>query len=106
MRKVALFFLLLFLNLFQYGVAAAAGGNADENKPLSSDTSLLSLERIFNTREFRTEHFGPARWLRRHTGYSTLESAGTDVHKNGGKKISGEHIVKYDPETGKREVLV
>lgn len=109
MRKIdlfALFFLFLFLNLFQSGVVAAVGENADEDKPLSSDTSLLSLERIFSTHEFRTERFGPARWLRHHTGYSTLESAGADEHENGGKKPSGKHIVEYDPGTGKREVLV
>ena len=87
-------------------MAAAVGGNADQDEPRASDKSALSLERIFSTHEFRTEHFGPARWLRHHTGYSTLEPEVTDDRKNGEKKSNGKHIVKYDPKSGKREVLV
>ncbi|MCK4772483.1 MAG: S9 family peptidase [Candidatus Latescibacteria bacterium] len=64
----------------------------------TQDPSLLTIDRIFNSSEFRSDGFGPARWLRDGSGYTTLErSADT-----GG----GVDIVRYDPETGDREILV
>ncbi|MCK4350186.1 MAG: DPP IV N-terminal domain-containing protein, partial [Candidatus Krumholzibacteria bacterium] len=64
----------------------------------TQDPSLLTIDRIFNSAEFRPDGFGPARWLRDGSGYTTLErSADT-----GG----GVDIVRYDPETGDREILV
>lgn len=62
------------------------------------DSGLLTLDRIFRHREFRPERFGPARWLADGTGYTTLESADSGNRSR--------DIVKYDSETGKREVLV
>jgi dipeptidyl-peptidase-4 len=62
----------------------------------SDDPSLLTLERIFSSREFSGERFGPARWLADGTGYTTVEPAAT----------GGEDIVRYDPVTGEREILV
>ena len=62
------------------------------------DPSLLTLERIFNSREFSSERFGPARWLEDGSGYTTLERAQSAK--------GGRDIVKYDPETGDREILV
>ncbi len=63
-----------------------------------SDPSLLTLERIFSSDEFKTEKFGPARWLQDGTGYTTLEDS---------KSLeSGKDIVRYDPNSGTREVLV
>lgn len=63
-----------------------------------SDPSLLTLERIFSSDEFKTEKFGPARWLQDGTGYTTLEDS-TSLE-------SGKDIVRYDPNSGTREVLV
>ncbi|MCP5105605.1 MAG: S9 family peptidase, partial [bacterium] len=64
-----------------------------------ADDAVLTLERIFNAKEFDQQRFGPARWLRHQTGYTTLEpsTSGTD---------EGKDIVRYIPETGKQEVLV
>jgi dipeptidyl-peptidase-4 len=63
-----------------------------------SDPSVLTLERIFGSPEFRSERFGPARWLDNGSAYTTLErSAG---------ESGGRDIVKYDTETGDREILV
>jgi len=60
--------------------------------------SLLSLERIYESGDFDTSGFGPARWLADGTGYTTLEwSSG---------ELRGREIVRYDPATGEREVLV
>ncbi len=69
-------------------------GNAGAGE---ADPSVLTLERIITADEFRTESFGPARWLKDGTGYTTLEKAG------GGQ---GRDIVKYDPATGQRTILV
>lgn len=62
------------------------------------DPDLLTLDRIFRNREFRPERFGPTRWLADGTGYTTLERADSGTRSR--------DIVKYDPKTGKREVLV
>jgi dipeptidyl-peptidase-4 len=59
------------------------------------DLSQLTLERIITNDEFRAERFGPARWLQDGTGYTTIET-----------NPSGSDIVKYDPGTGQRSVLV
>lgn len=61
------------------------------------DASLLTLERIFASPEFRGGFFGPARWLEDGSGYTTLEWA---------SNRRGREIVRYDPATGGREVLV
>ena len=53
----------------------------------TDDPSLLTLERIFSSSEFSGERFGPARWLKDGSGYTTLERA------DGG----GREIVGYDP---------
>ncbi len=63
----------------------------------NTDPGILTLDRIFTDREFTSERFGPARWLDDGTGYTTLE-APTDGE--------GRDLVKYDPKTGKREILV
>lgn len=61
-----------------------------------SDSSRLTLDRIFNSREFASQRFGPARWLD-DSSYTTLErSAGGE----------GVDIVRYDAASGNRTVLV
>ncbi len=62
------------------------------------DPSRLTLDRIFEKHEFKTESGGPARWLKDGSGYTTLETS---------KKVKGgKDIVRYDPESGARKVLV
>ena len=56
------------------------------------------MERIYSTTEFDTQRFGPARWLADGSGYTTVEASSTFR--------GGDDIVRYDPETGEREVLV
>ncbi len=63
-----------------------------------SEPSLLTLERIFNSDEFKAEKFGPVRWLEDGTGYTSLEDSKSQE--------SGKDIVRYDPESENREVLV
>jgi dipeptidyl-peptidase-4 len=43
-----------------------------------SDPSVLTLDRIFSSREFRSESFGPARWIDDGRAYTTLEPSATD----------------------------
>jgi dipeptidyl-peptidase 4 len=61
-----------------------------------NDPSLLTLERIISRNDFHADGFGPARWLKDGSGYTTLESA----------EQGGRDLVKYDPATGRREILV
>jgi dipeptidyl-peptidase 4 len=62
-----------------------------------ADSSLLTLTRIYGSAEFAAQPFGPSRWLGDGAAYTTLE---TEV---GGQ---GQDIVRYDVESGRREVLV
>ncbi len=64
----------------------------------AADPGRLTLDRIFSSREFAAERFGPARWMRDGSSYTTLEpSAGAKA---------GRDLVLYQAETGRREVLV
>ncbi|MDB5352339.1 MAG: ptpA 11 [Planctomycetota bacterium] len=63
----------------------------------SPDPSLLTVERIITADEFRTEGFGPARWLEDGAGYTTVERTASE---------KGQDLVRYDPTTGDRKVLV
>ncbi len=64
----------------------------------AADSSLLTVDRIFGSPEFRGGTLGPLAWLSDGTGYSTLEPA------LGGKP--GKDIVRYDVETGLKTILV
>jgi dipeptidyl-peptidase-4 len=60
--------------------------------------SMLTLDRIFKSREFAGDRFGPARWLDNGSSYTTVEPS--EAQKG------ARDIVKYDAKTGKREILV
>ncbi len=62
------------------------------------DRKILTLERIYKEREFRQKSFGPARWFEDGSGYSTLEKS--EEFEN------AKDIIKYNPETGERSILV
>jgi dipeptidyl-peptidase 4 len=62
------------------------------------DSGLLTVERIFSG-EFRSDFFGPMRWLGNGTAYTTLERT-TD------SAATGRDLVRYDAATGARTVLV
>jgi dipeptidyl-peptidase 4 len=62
------------------------------------DPSLLTLERIFDSREFAPARFGPARWMKDGKSYTTVEDSAAVK--------SGRDIVLYTAETGRREVLI
>lgn len=57
----------------------------------------LTLEKLFKDNEFRTKGFGPARWLEDGSGYTTLETSVSS---------EGKDIIRYNPKTGERIILV
>lgn len=81
----------LILGLLLVTIGASATGAAE------GDATPLTLERVITRNEFRSDSFGPARWLTDGSGYTTLEKA---------EASQGRDIVKYDPETGARSILV
>lgn len=62
-----------------------------------ADSTLLTVQRIYGSTEFRSQSFGPARWLGDGEAYTTLEEADSD---------GGQNLVRYDSERGTRQVLV
>ncbi len=62
------------------------------------DKSLITLDRLFNTRDFRGERFGPVRFLDNGQGYTSLEKSETVK--------DARDIIKYDTESGDKEILV
>ena len=67
---------------------------------VQAESSLdQTIERIFGTqKEFEPKAFGPAVWREDGKSYTTLESSA--------EKKSPKEIVRYDAESGQREVLV
>src|SRR5919112_1102730 len=63
-----------------------------------TDSTRLSIERIFNSDEFVPERLGPVRWLSDAPAYIKLEADSTTP--------GGRSLVRYDAASGKREVWV
>jgi len=76
----------------------------------SMNPNSLTLKAIFLDKEFKTKSFGPIRWLRDGSGYTTLETSDEYSKVQDGaendKKYEAKEIVHYDPQTGERKVLV
>ncbi len=62
----------------------------------AAQETALTLENIYAKRAFRQKGFGPVRWMKDSTGYSTVEA----------DKDGGSEIVRYDAQSGARSVLV
>jgi len=63
-----------------------------------ADKRILTLDRIFSSNDFRSETFGPARWLDDGGAYTTLEPSPANKE--------ARDIVRYDAATGARSVLI
>ena len=61
------------------------------------DSLRAAVRRIFNSRDFVSERFGPARWIENGAAYTTVEPAAQG---------RGSDIVRYETATGARSVLV
>lgn len=62
------------------------------------DSVNAELHRIYASRYYSADRFGPARWIDRGEGYTTLERSKADS--------GGFDIVRYATATGERSVLV
>ncbi len=81
--------------IISFAIAVFCSGLCGQEK---ADPSILTLDRIFVSREFAPERFGPARWMKDGKSYTTVEDSA-------GMK-DGREIILYSAETGKREVLI
>ena len=63
-----------------------------------ADSSLLTLNRIFDSKDFAPERLGPVRWLEGQAAYVKLEPDSTVP--------GGRALVRYDAATGRRDVWV
>jgi dipeptidyl-peptidase-4 len=82
-------FVLIWILLFSIGLAAQTP---------QVDTSLLSLDRIFNSNDFGGKGIGGVRWLKSGDAYSKIEPSTTVK--------GGSDLVSYDAATNKRTVLI
>ncbi len=74
-------------------------GCAAKMPPPSESEAILTVDRIFGPQaEFKTQDWGPAKWLKGAAGYCVLEDSTSPQ--------LGRDIVRYDPMTGEREILV
>jgi len=87
LRRIALFVIL----------AAPLGSQAIAQRA-QADSTLLTVDRIYASPEFRSGSFGPLAWLADGAAYTTLERPAD------GK--AGRDIVRYDAQTGARTILV
>ena len=85
LRRLAVLFVVAFVVT---GPALAQG----------QDSSALTLDRIFASREFSSERFGPARWMADGETFTTLEPSA--------EVKGGRDLVLYTAATGDRKVLV
>ena len=86
-----------------------SGIAADATTP--PNPSRLTVERIFGeAEEFKTEDWGPARWLKDSSAYTTLEISEKFKPDTNPKPATVadtiKDIVRYAPESGLREVIV
>ncbi|MFL5449988.1 MAG: hypothetical protein ACJ8AX_15675, partial [Gemmatimonadales bacterium] len=58
----------------------------------------LTVDRIFNSRDFAPEQLGRVRWLEKQAAYVRLEADSTTP--------GGQALVRYDAASGKREVWI
>jgi dipeptidyl-peptidase 4 len=81
-----------------FWVIALACSLAPAVRAQDTNSSILTLERIFNSPEFRPEQLGRVRWLEKDAAYVKLETDSATP--------PGTALVRYDVATGRREVWV
>ena len=84
--------------LFVLVLTATLGGSAAAQRAASADSTLLTVDRIYASAEFRSGSFGPLAWLSDGAAYTTLERSA--------EAKEGRDIVRYDAQTGARTILV
>jgi dipeptidyl-peptidase-4 len=88
------------LHLFALAVliVLASGSASNLFSQEIQDSSLLTIDRIFNSGEFRMGRFGPAQWIDNGDAYTINERSAT--------VIGGQDIVKYMTVSGEKSILV
>jgi len=72
-----------------------------------SNSSRLTLEKIYKDNEFQSQWIGRIRWLSDGSGYTAVEkSAQKKPNSKGDMESIGRDIVVYDPKTNERTVLI
>ena len=84
--------------LLTVSFTATLGGIAAAQRAAVPDSSILTVDRIYASAEFRGGSFGPLAWLADGAAYTTLERP-ADAK-------DGRYIVRYDAQTGARTILV
>src|SRR2546427_12101407 len=79
-------------------VSAGLGGTVAAQRP-APDSSILTVDRIFGSPEFRGGSLGSLAWLSDGVGYTTLEPTA-------GGKGGGQDMVRFDAEAGLNRILV
>ncbi len=69
-----------------------------QNSAYAQDEGNLTVDRIYNSREFSSERFGPARWIENGEAYTTLERS--ENHEG------SSDIIRYTTKTNEKSVLV
>ena len=76
---------------------ALSAAAADRLSAQVPESVRATVHRIFGTRDFAPDRFGPARWIENGAAYTTVEPI------QGGH---GSEIVRYETATGARSILV
>src|SRR5512136_2383347 len=92
LTKNWLFVLIVSISFVSLAALPAAGQEKQE------DPSLLSIDRIFNSMDFRMDRVMPIRWIEKGDAYTTFERSETVQF--------GRNIVRYESLTGEKSILV
>ena len=76
-----------------FSILLLLAANVQAQQP---DSALLTVQRIYGSAEFKSQTFGPAKWLGDGSAYTTLEEV----------EDGGQNLVRYGTERGDREVLL
>ena len=95
----------IITGIFIVLLLSAASYTASQS-PSESDAGYLDLERIISSDEFDSKSYGPIRWLEDGSGYTTLEDSRTPKESDDSEDEKPKDIVRYDPESGEREIMV
>ncbi len=88
------------------GLLLSATSYTAGESPPQSDAGYLNLERIIDSDEFDSKSYGPIRWLEDGSGYTTLEESQALQDSDDSDDDKPRDIVRYDPESGEREIMV
>ena len=102
--------IMLFVTATSWTVNSFA--EQSDRLPSKAQGRYLNLERIFTSKEFEVKKFEPVHWLEDGSGYTTLIDSESPIECNEPASCSESQdekpkdIVRYNPETGSREILV